>query len=37
MSKLGDVRGQFPEVYRISEYNGMGTESNWDRKWKHIQ
>ena len=26
MSKLGDVRGQFPEAYRISKYNGTGTD-----------
>ena len=37
MSKLGDVRDQFPEAYCISKYNGMGTESNRDRKWKHIK
>ena len=37
MSKPGDVHGRFPEVYRISKYNGMGTESNQDRKRKHIK
>ena len=37
MSKLGDIGDQFPEAYCISKYNGMGTESNWNRKWKHIR
>ena len=37
MSKPGDVRGRFPKAYCISKYNGMGTESNRDRKWKHIK
>ena len=37
MTKPGDVHGQFPEAYRISKYSGMGTESNRDRKWKHIK
>ena len=32
-----DVRGRFPEVYRISKYNGMGRESNRDRKQTHIK
>ena len=37
MSKPGDVHGRFPEAYRISKYNGTGTESNWDCKWKYIK
>ena len=37
MSKLGDACGRFPEVYCISKYNGTGTKSNQDRKWKHIK
>ena len=37
MSKPGDVRGRFPEAYHISKYNGTGTESNRDRKWKYIK
>ena len=37
MSKPGDVRGRFPEVYHISKYNETGTESNRDRKWKNIK
>ena len=37
MSKPGDVRGRFPKAYRISKYNGTGTESNQDHKRKHIK
>ena len=37
MSKLGDVRDQFPEAYCISKYNGTGTVSNQNHKWKHIK
>ena len=37
MSKPGDVCGRFPEVYRISKYNGMGTESNRDCKWNILR
>ena len=37
MSKPGDVRGRFSEAYRISKYNGTGTESNRDCKRKHIK
>ena len=37
MSKLGDVCDRFPKAYCISKYNGTGTVSNWNHKWKHIR
>ena len=37
MSKLGDVGDQIPDVYHISKYNRMGTESNQNCKQKHIR